>query len=318
MQPDPHAHGAALIVNTQARSGDEDFAHVQEALRAAGVPVARAIGLREPERLSAVVHEALAAGLDPIIIGGGDGSLGTAADALARRHGTLGLIPLGTANDFARTMGIPEDVEAACTVIANGEVVTVDLGRMGERHYLNLASAGLSGEVTKVLPHWLKRAIGPLAYPVATAYAFLHYEPFDAALTFPDGDRAPVRLRRLLQFGVANGHFYGGGMVVAPEARPDDGLLDVYAIETGRWRKLLSIASALKTGEYIHRAGVHYYRTTAVEISSSRPVDFDVDGDPDGTTPQRFAIARGALRVLAPHPRRPIARRAAHDARRRR
>lgn len=306
---EPARRGAALIVNTQARSGEEDFARVQAALRAAGVPVERAVGLRQPERLRETIREALDAGHSPIIIGGGDGSISTAADTLARQAAVLGVIPLGTANDFARTLDIPEDVEGACAVIARGNVVEVDLGRIGDRYYVNLASAGLAGEVTKVLPHWLKRLFGPFAYPLCTAYAFLHYRPFDARLTFPEGDHAPVTLRRLLQVGVGNGHYYGGGMVVAPDAQPDDGTLDVFAIESGRWRKLLSIAAALKTGEYIHRPGVHYYRTSAVGIQTSRPIEFDVDGDLDGTTPQRITTACAALRVLAPHPRRRVARR---------
>ena len=160
-----------------------------------------------------------------------------------------------------------------------------------------------------MLPHWLKRIAGPLAYPVSTAYAFLHYEPFDATLAFPNGDHPPATLRRLLQLGVGNGHYYGGGMVVAPDANPDDGLLDVYAIELGRWRNLLSIAAALKSGEYVRRPGVHYYRTTAADVQTNKPLEITADGEVDGTTPQRFSIATAALCVLAPHARRRIARR---------
>jgi YegS/Rv2252/BmrU family lipid kinase len=280
------------------------------------VAVARAIGLEQPERLADTVREVLDVGCDPVIIGGGDGSFSTAANVLARQRVTLGLIPLGTANDFARTLGIPEDIEGACAVIAKGAVVEMDLGRIGDRYYLNLASAGLAGEVTRVLPRWLKRVVGPLAYPIGTAYTFLRYKPFDAQLAFPDGDHRSVTIRRLLQIGVGNGHYYGGGMVVAPAAKPDDGLLDVYVIEHRRWRKLLPIAAALKTGDYIHRAGVHYYRTTAVALRTNRPIDVDVDGDPDGTTPQRFSIACAALRVLAPHGRQRVARHVASHTRR--
>jgi YegS/Rv2252/BmrU family lipid kinase len=302
--------GAALIVNTQARSGQEQFTQAQDALREAGVAVARASALDQPERLSETIRDLVRQGCDPIIVGGGDGSLCTAAGVLARHGATLGVIPLGTANDFARTLGIPEDLAGACAVIAKGDTVRIDLGCMGDRYYLNLAAAGLAGEVTRVLPHWLKRVAGPLAYPLGTAYAFLHYQPFDARLTFPNRDYPPITLRRLLQVGVGNGHYYGGGMVVAPDASPEDGLLDVYAIEIRRWRKLLPIAAALKTGEYVHRDGVHYYRTGAVEIQTSRPLEFDVDGDCDSTSPHRFTVARAALRTLAPHARQPVPRQA--------
>lgn len=203
--------GAALVVNAEARSGAEAFEQARHVLEGAGIALGMCVALTDPRQLGETVHAALDAGHSPIIIGGGDGSISAAADVLARHRAVLGILPLGTANDFAHTLGIPCDLEAACAVIAHGEVVEVDLGCVGEVHYLNQASMGLVGKVTEVLPHWLKRLSGPLAYPISTAVAFTRFEPFDAVLRFPAGEHRPVRLRRLLQLGVGNGHYYGGG-----------------------------------------------------------------------------------------------------------
>lgn len=292
--------GAALIVNTQARAGQDLFAAAQEMLAGQGTPIEAARGLENPGLLADTIRELADAGHDPIIVGGGDGSLSTAATVLAGRRTTLGILPLGTANDFARTLGIPQELEGACTAIAHGVVTAVDTGVFGERRFLNLASVGLAGEVSKVVPHWLKRFFGPLAYPIGTAYAFLHHAPFNARLTFPDGDHPPVVLRRLLQIGIGNGRYYGGGMLIAPDAGGRDGLLDVYAIEWRRWRRLLPVARALKTGRHVDLPGVCYYRTSAVTVQTRPALEINVDGDLDGVTPQRFSVARRSLRVLVP------------------
>ena len=137
-------------------------------------------------------------------------------DFLANHNSTLGLLPLGTANDFARTLEIPSSLEAACATIAQGKVVDVDLGLVGDNYYVNVAAVGLSVEATRSLSPRLKKSIGPLAYPVAAMTAFFKHEPFVARLSFPERDHEPVEYGRLLQVAVGNGRFYGGGMVVAP------------------------------------------------------------------------------------------------------
>ena len=125
-------------------------------------------------------------------------------DFLAHRDVTLGLLPLGTANDFARTLEIPVDIEQACQTIAHGKVVDVDLGLARDNYYVNVASTGLSVKVTQALSPRLKK-LGVLAYPMAAIRAFFEHEPFSARLTFPDGDREPVEYGRLLHLAVGNG-----------------------------------------------------------------------------------------------------------------
>jgi diacylglycerol kinase (ATP) len=158
----------------------------------------------------------------------------------------LGLLPLGTAKDFARTLMIPTDLERACETGTQGKVVDVDLGLTGEDYYVNVASVGLGAEVTQALSSQMKRAAGALGYPLAAIKAFFSHKPFSTTLTFPGDDHHPVTFERLLQVAVANGRFYG--VELTADARIDDCPLDVYAIEMGCPRDLIGLARYLKRG----------------------------------------------------------------------
>jgi diacylglycerol kinase (ATP) len=291
---------AALIVNTRSRTGERAFFQALDHLEELHVPVGVTYAIRDPARLSETVREVLDDDYRFLILGGGDGSVSSVVDFLADRHALLGLLPLGTANDFARTLDIPDDIEGACKTIANGKVVDVDLGLAGDNFYVNVASVGLGVEATRALSPWLKKSTGPLAYPVAAIRAFLKHEPFSARLTFPDGDHEPVEYDRLLQVAVGNGRFYGGGMVVALESNIDDKTLDVYAIDLGRRRDLIGAARYLKSGDFIKTDGVHHFRTPRVRLETDPELPVNIDGEVVAQTPQDFSIARNALDVLVP------------------
>src|SRR5918994_5252393 len=216
----PERGRAALIVNTRSRTGERTFFKALDRLQELNVPLGVTYAIRNPARLPETVREVLAdgSGYKFLILGGGDGSVSSVVDFLAHHDTLLGLLPLGTANDFARTLEIPQDIEGACRTIAEGKVVDIDLGLAGDNYYVNVASVGLGVEATRGLSPWLKRSTGPLAYPAAAIKAFLRHEPFSARLTFPEGDHEPVEYDRLLQVAVGNGRFYGGGIMVAPES----------------------------------------------------------------------------------------------------
>jgi len=293
---------AALIVNTRSRSGEQVFFRALDLLQEMKVPLGATYAIRDPVRLPETVREVMddGSGYETLILGGGDGSVSSVVDFLAHRHVTLGLLPLGTANDFARTLGIPSEVEAACDTIANGKVVDVDLGLAGDNFFVNVASVGLGVGATEALTPWAKKNIGALAYPVAAIRAFLRHEPFSARLAFPDGDHEPVEHERLLQVAVGNGRFYGGGMVVAPDSGIDDGNLDVYAIELGRHRDLFGVPRYLKSGDFIRNESVSQYRTTRVRLETDPQLAVNIDGELVATTPQDFSVADNALKVLVP------------------
>jgi YegS/Rv2252/BmrU family lipid kinase len=221
-------------------------------------------------------------------------------DFVAGTETVLGLLPLGTANDFARTLGIPSDLEEACQTIAQGQVVDVDLGLAGDNYYVNVVSVGLGPAVTQALSPRLKHTTGALAYPIAAIKAFFGHKPFSATLTFSNGDHPPATFERLLQVAIGNGRFYGGGLAVAPGANIDDRTLDVYAIELGRRRDLFGVVRYLKSGEFIHQSGVHYYETSKVRLETEPKLPINVDGELVEQTPQLFSLAPEALNVLVP------------------
>jgi diacylglycerol kinase (ATP) len=296
------AERAALLVTTRSRSGELKFFKALDRLQEHGVPLGVTYAIRDPARLPETVKEVLSdgSGYRFLILGGGDGSVSSVVDFLAHHDKVLGLLPLGTANDFARTLKIPQDIEGACNTIAHGKVVDIDLGLAGDNYYVNVASVGLGVEATRALSPWLKKSTGPLAYPVAAIKAFLRHEPFSARLTFPDGDHEPVEYDRLLQVAVGNGRFYGGGMVVAPESGIDDNLLDIYAIDLGRHRNLIGVARYLKSGDFIKMEGVHHFRTSRVQIETDPELAVNIDGEVVARTPQDFSVIQNALHVLVP------------------
>ena len=291
---------AALIVNTRSRTGERAFFQALDHLQEMHVPLGVTYPIRDPARLPEAVQEVLGDGYEFLILGGGDGTVSSVVDFLADRGTLLGLLPLGTANDFARTLDIPEDIEEACKLIANGKVVDIDLGLAGDNFYVNVASVGLSVEATRALSPWLKKSTGPLAYPVAAIRAFLKHEPFSARLTFPEGDHEPVEYDRLLQVAVGNGRFYGGGMIVALESGIDDKTLDIYAIDLGRRRDLIGAVRYLKSGDFIKTDGVHNFRTPRVRLETDPDLPVDIDGEVVTRTPQDFSVAQNALSVLVP------------------
>ena len=302
---------AALIVNTRSRSGERAFSEAVDCLRGLGVALGATYALHDPARLPETVREVLGEGLgeaagksyDTVILGGGDGSISSVVDFLAHHRVVLGLLPLGTANDFARTLGIPSGlgrVAAACETIARGKVVDVDLGLIGDNYYVNLASVGLSVGVTQALTPRLKRNAGALAYPLAAVKAFLKHEPFSARLEFPDDDHEAVEIERLLQVGVGNGRFYGGGMIVSSDSGMDDRSLDVYTIEIPRHRDLLGTVRYLKSGDFIIGKAVNHYRTSRVVLQTKPELAVNVDGEVVAHTPQSFSLAPNALKVLVP------------------
>jgi diacylglycerol kinase (ATP) len=292
---------AAIVVNTRSRSGERTFFQALDRLQELGVTLGPTYAVRDPARLHEAVRDVLdGSEYELLILGGGDGSVSSVVDFLAHQDVTLGLLPLGTANDFARTLGIPADIEGACRTIASGKTVDVDLGLAGDNYYVNVASVGLGVEATRALSPWMKKRVGPLAYPAAAIQAFLKHEPFSARLTFPDGDREPVEYDRLLQVAVGNGRFYGGGMVVSPESGIDDRRLDVYAIELGRHRDLVGVARYLKSGDFIRNESVAQHRTERVRLETVPELAVNIDGEVVTRTPQDFSVAHNALKVLVP------------------
>jgi diacylglycerol kinase (ATP) len=287
------ARRALMVVNANARNGGEALALVPR-FEAEGIQVR----VERPERGADVSRliQLHSTELDLVIVCGGDGTMNSAADGILRTGLPLGIMPLGTANDLARTLGIPDTADAAAGVILAGRTRAVDLGTVNEIPFFNVASLGLSVGVTRRLQGIMKRRLGVLAYPVAAAVTVVKSGRFRASLR-ADGEEVPVAT---LQIAVGNGRYYGGGTVVEQTAEIDDGLLDVYSLEPrARWR-LLFMARAFRAGEHRKLREVRNLRCRTLTITTRRAREVSADGEIVTRTPANFGVLPQAVRVFVP------------------
>jgi diacylglycerol kinase (ATP) len=298
LEPDPQPRRRVLFLrNPSSRKGEEQADAARESLRASGLELAEEV-TGEPDRFREAVERLRnrVDVVDVIVVGGGDGTINAAAPALVGLGVPLGILPMGTANDLARSLSIPTALEDACRVIATGEEHAIDLGMVNGHYFFNAAGVGLSGEVTRKLDRERKRRWGVLSYAQAALDAWRESGVFGARMRV-NGEELYIRS---LQVTVGNGRHYGGGMTIAEDATIDDGLLHVYSIEPLPFLRLLGIAPLLERGSHARSDAVMLVRTQELELVTDRPVPVNADGELVGTTPARFSVLPGALRVVVP------------------
>jgi diacylglycerol kinase (ATP) len=285
---------ALMLVNTHSRSGCQNLAPVFELLAAAGMEV-EALDCPPAGQLSSLI-ELRAPGHDLVIVGGGDGTLNAALEGLVACGLPLGLLPLGTANDLARTLGIPADPVEAARAITTGRIRRVDLGWVNGKHFVNVASMGLSVEVTRALTRDLKRRWGKLGYGLGALKGWRHTRPF--AVRIRSGGKQ-VKLTAL-QVAVGNGRHFGGGMTVAEDASIDDHRLDLFALEPMGLLTYMALLPRLKRGRHGRLDHVRTWHGQEFEVETMPCLPVNTDGEITTATPARFGIRPGALAVLVP------------------
>ena len=298
-----HAERAALVVNVAARAGPEAYEEACHRLTSAGLVLVESHAVTDPAAMCDVVGDVIRAGADLVVLGGGDGTVSCVAHLLEGCEVVVGLLPLGTANDFARTVGVPFDLEEACDTILEGRVVDVDLGALGQRRFVNVAQLGLAVGVTRLLSDRTKKLLGPLAYPVTALRAFAQHRPFTARLEFPDGDAEDVTMDDVLQVAVGSGAFYGGGNLVSPFAAIDDRRLDVYAIPRGGFWSRWHVLRLFRSGRFVETKRVFHTRTKRVRVLAEPPQAISIDGElvePEDLESNLFEVLPDALRVIVP------------------
>jgi YegS/Rv2252/BmrU family lipid kinase len=282
------------VVNPRARRGSGSIAAAAGVIREAGIDVEEA-SARPGESVADVIGRA-ATGHDMIIMGGGDGTLNAAAPALVEAGLPLGVLPLGTANDFARTVAIPSDLGQAAAIIAAGHTREIDLGEVNGHLFFNVASIGFSAELAAELTERAKKRWGVLGYGIVAARLLLRSRLFTAHVDH-DGTTEVIHT---LQISVGNGRHYGGGMTVQEKATAEDGRLDFYSLEIDHWWRLLTLLPSLRNGTHGQWDDARAFQTTDVTIRTSRPRPVNTDGELSTTTPAHFRIRPKALRVFAP------------------
>lgn len=284
---------ALVVVNAHSRGGRTPEPHL-EALEAGGLTLIRKECQRR-DRLGALIQE-MRHEVDCVVLAGGDGTMSAAAIALRDTGLPLGILPMGTGNDLARTLGVPLDPAGAAAVILAGKTRKIDLGSVNGQPFFNVASVGLTVEITKRLTKASKRRLGRLAYPWTAFKVAMGHKRFSAIIRCG----AVIHRVRTMQVTVGNGRFYGAGMVVHETAAIDDHLLDVYSLEpASRWRLLL-MGRAFAAGEHGRLEDVRTARSPVVELVTRLPQSISADGEIVTVTPARFSVLPDAVTVYAP------------------
>ena len=285
---------AVLVINTRSRRGHRYHQRVFDRLRAQGFELLGCFRLDQPGQLTDSLSAAIALGPDLLIAGGGDGTISEAARRLMHRDIALGVLPLGTTNNFARSLGIPLRIDAALAVLTDGKVADVDLGRVADHPFANLVSVGVSAEVAAHVPALLKRLLGRAAYPLTALTRLPWHHAFHARIV---SGSTEVRLRTH-QLNIANGSFHAG-TPIAGDASADDRLLLSYALGShGRRHVLAATLRHLLTGRRRTLTSAPFLATDHLWLETDPPLPLDVDGEITGHTPVRIDITPDALRVM--------------------
>lgn len=306
------AQRTLVIVNPHSRGGATGRrwpkleAKVRSALGPIEVEMTR--GPRDAERLA---REGVRAGVERLVVAGGDGTLSEVAGGLLgaglAEYADIGVLPLGTGSDYARSLGLPRDLDAALACIAAGTPRRVDAGRArfrgsrGEERvacFVNVASFGISGMVDEIVSRTPRTFGETAAFLFGALGAILRYRSQRVALRV-DGEL--VHDEGLVLATGANGRWFGAGMHVAPEAVLDDGLLDVVVVRALSRLALLAKLRKIYAGTHLSDPAVRHARGRVVEADAPPGlVPLELDGEPLGTLPARLEVLPAALRVVAP------------------
>jgi diacylglycerol kinase (ATP) len=311
---------AKLIINAISGNdaiSNEEQARLVEGYLARGNLFVQA-ELTTPEREAAqIAREALQEGAELIIAGGGDGTIEPVASELVGTDAILGVLPMGTFNNFARSLDIPKDLEAACGVILGGYDRRIDVGRAnGKHYYYEVAGVGLDAQLFPLGEQvkngnwlrWLQIAAEAWRYrpqpitmsfdrPIGEAIPSALHKRYRKMLTF-----RKIRRNALMAVG-ANGPFYGGGLAVAPDARIEDGLLTVTVYRRFSKFELFRHFVSITEGRRQYSPKMESFQVGRVKFESDPPQAVHVDGRPIGNTPLVLECVPKALRVLCPERR---------------
>jgi len=282
------------VVNRHSRSGGIAAGTAIARLNAAGIDLT----VTSPHAPTEVAPwiEAHAPEAEAVLIAGGDGSLNAVAPALLKTGLPLGILPTGTANDLARTLNIPTDIEQAADVIAAGHTRQIDIGEVNGHCFFNVASIGLSADLAGSLTRETKRRFGRLGYALTALRVLMQARPFRAMIVSPEGT---VRVKTL-QIAIGNGRYYGGGMAVEADATIDDGHLDLYSLEVDKVWKLLLMAKHFREGRHGLWEEVRATKGIRFEIRTRRPRPINTDGELVTFTPASFKLLPKAITVFTP------------------
>ena len=295
VSPSLERQEAVLLVNTRSLKGTEWLEQTKQKLSEAGIELAVAEGFsKAPDLFRRAEVEARDDRL--VIVGGGDGTMSAIANILAKTACTMGVLPLGTGNAFARDLGIPTDLDKAVEILVSGMTAEVDLGVCDGKYFLNVITIGLTTTVAKTLTVPLKRRFGRFVYGIALFKALRQTKPFLATIETENG-RTEINTIELV---IGNGRYHAGPLPLSPTAAITSGSLRLYAVEAGSTAGLIKYALLLPTGLQGILKTVHSERTEGGTVTTTPVQSVVVDGEVSHKTPIRFSVEPLALKVMVP------------------
>jgi YegS/Rv2252/BmrU family lipid kinase len=286
---------AILIVNAHSRRGEDLFREAKAKLGQAGIRLIDAHALKDPRMLVPTMQQAVASGAPMIIVGGGDGSLSCTVDDVVERDCVFALLPLGTANSFARTLGIPLDLDGAISTIATGRRRRVDVGMINGDYFANAAAMGLSPMIGSTVPHKLKRYLGRLGYLVWALWCLIRFHAFK--LSVDNGKEK--RTCWTTEVRIFNGRYHGG-VELAEDAEVDSGEIVIQAV-VGRSVLWLIWDWFSKYWKLPARKVAHEEFTGERLLIDTKPrLPISIDGEVLAKTPATVEVAHKAIEVVVP------------------
>ncbi len=245
----------------------------------------------------ALAREAAASGVDVVVAAGGDGTVNEVINGLSGSDIAFGIIPLGTANDFARQTGIPMDADHAMDVILQRPPTRIDTAMLNGRRFLNVSSGGVGAEATAETPPDAKEALGMFAYAITGVRKLVELRPHRATFR---GRGLALDIEFLL-FAVGNGRSTGGGTLVTPRASVIDGLLDVCIVEDMPRADFAKLVLRTRHGDHVGSNGVHYVQVPSIDIVAEEAISVNVDGEPSDARRLEYRARPSDLLIHLPH-----------------
>ena len=240
--------------------------------------------------------DAVERGFDMIIAAGGDGTINEVVNGMAekKKRPQLGILPLGTTNDFARALAIPRMWEAACDIIIQQYSQVFDVGKMNQRYFINIAGGGSLTELTYEVPSKMKTMIGQLAYYMKGLEKLPRLKPIEVYIKSAEMDLH----EDVMLFLITNSNSVGGFEKLAPDASMNDGLFDVLILKKCNLGEFIRVVSAALRGEHINDPNTIYFQTKSIQITSPDYVQINLDGEFGGTLPCVFSVLPSHLKII--------------------
>lgn len=285
-----------LLINPKSRAGNGNFAEIKDAIISQGHELIELLPKEIHEDFNNLIRR-YAKKIDLVVIGGGDGSVNYLLPSLLETKLPFIVHPLGTANLLAKSFKIEESLDSLLGLIDHGKSVSIDLGKVNGKLFINVCGLGISTEVNKKLPSRLKKLTGKFSFWIMGLKLRKSLKPFKITLTADD--KLPI-FTKTWQITICNGRTYANWMTIHPDAAYDDKTLYCLSTEVKKWWEGIRLLPSYLKGDYRQLQEVTFLKGRKITIESKKPLNIDVDGDVQTCTPAVFEVVPEAIRMIIP------------------